>query len=237
MENVACDQTVPYVEARRALLELWKAKAALFAPTQAEFPSSHPVYKGIYKIIHDPAVQQARMLADGSACAFADIHGDWLFQKKIDGVYLHAATHWFFGLRARDTRDTEERATTERRLTKNFGMAEAQLFEEMQVKTFVFFDEVSILPLISIVDARQLVRHRASTVRLFAKVTKILEKHSSSLVALRYLAGLPNDIRNTVIAHCGNSEQASSSNNRDTIDNDSGNLNHDRVQGRKRPRS
>ena len=150
-------------------------------------------------------------MADGSACAFADAHGDDLFRKEVDGVSLPAVTHWFYSLRI-----CEDPAPLERRYTNNFGMAEAVLFEEMQAATFVFFDKVSMLPL---VDSKKLGRQRASSINMFAKVTKTLEKHSASLVTLQYIrAQLPSGLTDIVINHCEQSEHPSASSSTDVQD-------------------
>ena len=211
MDNRAPHITAPYVEARRALVKLWKVKGALLAATHTKFPSTHSLYQGIHKVVYDPAVQQARLLADGSACAFADAHGHDLFRQEVDGVTLPAVTHWFYGLRM-----CEDSTPRERRFTKSFGMAEAQLFEEMQAATLVFLDKVSMLPL---VDGKKLGQQRASTIKLSAKITKILEKHSASLATLRYIrAQLPSALTDIVISHCGESEHPSSSSSTEAQD-------------------
>ena len=85
------DTTTPaalYMNARRALVELWQSKGALFSAICIAFPSSHPVYKSVYKIIHNPAVHQARMIADGNVRTFAHMFGCEVLPTDVGGVPL-----------------------------------------------------------------------------------------------------------------------------------------------------
>ena len=210
------DPTPPYVEARRALLELWEAKRMLFTAARSKFPSTHPLYTSIYNLIHDPAVNKARMLADGSACAFADIHGDELFSKEVDGVHLLSVTHWFWGL--------DNFPPAERTLTKSLGVAEFQMFRCVETKTLVFFDKVSMLPL---ADAKVLARCLTQAKKQMTKAAKIIEKYSDGFAAFRYIeTRIPVDLTIEVFHHCNLFENASSASSSDVG-----------RQGRKRPRS
>ena len=85
-----------FVEARRSMLQLWKAKRELVLLAHSQLPEKHNVHKAIYKLCC--ALSQVQLLADNSACEYANRFGDDLFCQEVDGVYLPAVTHWFYNL-------------------------------------------------------------------------------------------------------------------------------------------
>ena len=216
------DATTPaalYMNARRALVELWQAKGALFSAVCIAFPSSHPVYKSVYKIIHNPAVHQARMIADGSVCTFADMFGCELLPTEVDGVSLPFASHWFFG---QSLRMGDLMAPAERNLTKHFGMAETQLFQDLCAKTIKLFDNVLMLPQ---VDGKVLCKHRATPAALFATAATTTTNHSDSFTALCFIQPrAPADLVSQVVAHCAQAEHTPSASSANSAEGQGGKM-------------
>ena len=99
-------------------------------------------------------------------------------------------------------------APAERNLTKHFGMAETQLFQELRTKTIKLFDNVLMLPQ---VDGKVLCKHRAKSEKLFAKAARVITKHSDSFTTLCFLQPrAPPDLVSQVVAHCAQAEHTPS---------------------------
>ena len=191
----ACIET--FEEARRNLIQLWKAKHSLNLAAQARFPKSHSLYKSILKICHRDPTCQLRFLADKSACQCADRYGDDLFRREVDGEVLPAVTLWFYGISHHLPDD--ERVPLNR--TKTFGAVEIKLYEEVGRCAKRFIASVSQLPDI---DARDFAREVKKFDQCYAKAGDQIEKVSSLYVAYRCLLdALPHGIVDRVVGFCG----------------------------------
>ena len=182
-----------FEDARRNLIQLWKAKHSLNLAAQIRFPKSHALFKSILKISHRDPTCQIRFLADKSACQYADVYGDDLFRREVDGETLPAVTLWFYGV-CHHLR--EERAPLNR--TKTFGYVEIQLFEDVGRHARKFIDCVSSLPFVS---AKELTREAKKFEQFYAKAQEQVEKVSPLYTAYRRLQTmLPTGIANAVVA-------------------------------------
>ena len=191
----ACIET--FEEARRNLIQLWKAKHSLNLAAQVRFPKSHPLFKSILKICHRDPTCAVRFLADKSACLCADRFGDDLFRREVDGETLPAVTLWFYGISHHISDD--ERVPLNR--TKTFGAVEIELFEEVSRCARRFIKSVSQLPHI---DAKDLAREVKRFEQCYAKARDQIEKASPLYAAYRCLHDiLPPGIADRVIGFCG----------------------------------
>ena len=129
-----------YEDARRKIVQLWKAKHSLGLAAQARFPKSYPVSKAIFKICHCDPTCTIRFIADKSACHCADMYGDDIFRREVDGEKLPAVTRWFYGF---CHHIPHEKVSINR--TKTFGAAEFQMLEAVHRCAEWFIQSVSQL--------------------------------------------------------------------------------------------
>ena len=87
-----------YEASRRKLLALMAAQQCLSQENQSRFKKPHRVFKTIQGLCYNEAINRIRLLADNSACLYADRVGDKMFSKEVDNVHLPGPTHWFAGL-------------------------------------------------------------------------------------------------------------------------------------------
>ena len=74
-----------------------------------------------------------RSLADDAACRYADVHGDHVFKKAVDGTAFVAVTEWFYG--------TLPKPVQARRLdrTKQFDVQQLLLLAQTNVNSEIEF--------------------------------------------------------------------------------------------------
>ena len=79
-------------------------------------------------------------LADDAACRYADVHGDDLFKKTVDGTELNAVTTWFYG--------SLPVPVQTRRLdrTRQFDVQQLLLLEAVDAKSQLFIGRAGLLP-------------------------------------------------------------------------------------------
>lgn len=182
-----------YEDARRNLIQLWKAKHSLNLAVQVRFPKSHALFKSVLKICHRDPTCQIRFLADKSACHCADVLGGDIFRREVDGETLPAVTLWFYGI---CHHISDERVPLNR--TKTFGAVEIQLFEEVARCARRLIQSVFALPF---VDATKLQRESKRFEQCYAKAQDQIEKVSPLYTAYRRLQQmLPDGIANAVVA-------------------------------------
>ncbi len=96
-EFFRCDQEAMgelalYVDARRDAISLWRSKWQLLKAGEEKFFKSSKEFRAIDRLCCWDPTERIRSLADGSACRFADKHGDNVFRKTVDGTELYAVT-------------------------------------------------------------------------------------------------------------------------------------------------
>ena len=85
----------PYIRARRDLLRLWRTRQRLLLIASARFPKSHPACHALGKVCR--AFGRAKDIAEDSAQRYEEKEG-LSFNRKIDGVHLPGARHWYNGI-------------------------------------------------------------------------------------------------------------------------------------------
>ena len=168
-----------YEDARRKIVQLWKAKHSLSLAAQARFPKSYPVSKAIFKICHCDPTCTIRFIADKSACHCADRYGDDIFRREVDGEKLPDVTRWFYGF---CHHISNEEVSLNR--TKTFGAVEIQMLEAVHRCAECFIHSVSQLPYI---NAKELAREVKRFEQCFAKAQQQVENVSPFYVAYRCL--------------------------------------------------
>ena len=102
------DETIGlFRQARRDAVSLWTAKWHLLKAGQEKFSKSSKEFQAIDRLCCWGPAERIRSLADGSACRFADRHGDDVFRAEVDGTQLNAVTKWFYGTLPEPIRDMD----------------------------------------------------------------------------------------------------------------------------------
>ena len=86
-----------YVEARRSVIKLREAKWLVMWLAQSRFCKGGNEYQSLGRVCCWDPTENVRSLADDSACRYADVQGDDLFNTTVDGTALPAVTAWFYG--------------------------------------------------------------------------------------------------------------------------------------------
>ena len=86
-----------FEDARRAAVRLWPLKHRLWHAGAGRFCSCSKESKAVTGLCWWDPTDAIRSLADDAACRYADVHGDDLFKKSVDGTELNAVTTWFYG--------------------------------------------------------------------------------------------------------------------------------------------
>ena len=86
-----------YVEARRSVIKLREAKWLVMWLAQSRFCKGGNEYQSLGRVCCWDPTENVRSLADDSACRYADMQGDDLFNTTVDGTALPAVTAWFYG--------------------------------------------------------------------------------------------------------------------------------------------
>ena len=132
-----------------------------------------------------------RLLADTSACKYADRHGDALFRREVDGVVIPAVTHWFYGLSLPDETQHVD-------WTKTFSVADMCLLEEVRKRAKDFLQSVPALPYIAL---KTLTREGQKIDRLFTKAQVYVQNCSPIYCGyLCLLHRLPAELARKVIS-------------------------------------
>jgi len=130
-----------YEDARRDAVSLWRLKWRLWKAGQEKFYKTSKQFKAIDRLCWSGPTCQIRSLADNSACRFADLHGDALFRRTVDGTELPAVTMWFYGTLPEPTQDREWNRI------KRFSVDELLLLEDVHAKAQAFILSAGSLPL------------------------------------------------------------------------------------------
>ena len=129
-----------YENARRAAVDLWSLKSQLWVAGQEKFYPTSREFKAIAGLCWRDPTDGIRSLADDAACRYADVHGDSLFKRNVDGTDLAAVTKWFYGtlpepiLRIRTNR------------TRQFSAEQLRLLEAVDRKAQSFIGCTRLLP-------------------------------------------------------------------------------------------
>ena len=137
MEGIAL-----FEDARRAAVNLWPLKHRLWHAGNGRFYKSSRECKAIMGLCWWDPTDAIRSLADDAACKYADVHGDDLFKRAVDGTELGAVTTWFYG--------TLPEPVPTRRLdrTKQFDVEQLLLLEAVGARAQLFFASARVLPFI-----------------------------------------------------------------------------------------
>ena len=186
-----------YAAARRAAIRLRKTKWRLMSVAQQRFFKSSRECQALGRICCCDPTEGIRSLADASACRFADLHGDDLFNASVDGTALTAATQWFYG--------TLPGPETEPRLarTKRFTVEELMLLDEFGRLAGLFMSNVGKLPL---VDQKRLQAEVSKWHGLFAKARRAVVMCSPACQGFVWLLDerrMPFPIAQHIFAFCG----------------------------------
>ena len=138
MEGIAL-----FEEARRAAVNLWPLKHRLWHAGSGRFYKSSKEFRAIMALCWWDPTCAIRSLADDAACKFADVHGDRLFKKTVDGTELDAATEWFYGTLPESIR-TPPRPDR----TKQFDVEQLLLLEAVDAKAQLFMARARLLPFV-----------------------------------------------------------------------------------------
>ena len=117
-----------FEDARRAAVQLWPLKHRLWHAGAGRFCKSNKEFKAIMGLCWWDPTDAIRSLADDAACRYADIHGDRLFQKTVDGTELVAVIKWFYGTLP------EPVQTPRLDRTKQFDVEQLLLLEDVDTK-------------------------------------------------------------------------------------------------------
>ena len=119
----------PFVDARRALIDLWPLLTQLWGANQEKLCKTSKEFKALDGLVcRWSPVRNIQSQADGAACRYADKHGNELFRRAVDGQQLNAATKWFYGTLP------EEIPSPRRNRTKQFSMEQLLLLEAVDAK-------------------------------------------------------------------------------------------------------
>ena len=136
------DRIALFEEARRAAVQLWPLKHRLWHAGNGSFSKSSKECKAIMGLCWWDPTDVIRSLADDAACRYADVHGDDLFKKTVDGTELNAVTTWFYG--------TLPVPVQARRLdrTRKFDVQQLLLLEAVDAKAQLFIARARLLPFV-----------------------------------------------------------------------------------------
>ena len=187
-----------YVDARRAMLQLWAAKGRLYGVAQARFPKTHPLFKTLVGLCHNDPTCQIRHLCDVAICRCADRFGDDMFRDHVvDDVCIPAVTHWYYGishLAPEKKMDTQGRAFFDKQLT----FSDLQLFDETYRLGRKFIESVSVLPFLS---AREFAREQKRFEKEFEGARARVEDSSPLYAAyLRLQEKVPPSIAGDIVS-------------------------------------
>ena len=119
-----------------------------------------------------------RSLADDAACRYADVRGDNLFKKTVDGTELDAVTRWFYG-------SLPEPTPTQRLdRTKQFDVQQLLLLEAVDAKAQLFIARARLLPFVHAAHLKS--EEKRWNVR-FAKAHELIVKCSPACQKLFWL--------------------------------------------------
>ena len=138
MEGIAL-----FEDARRAAVNLWPLKHRLWHAGNGRFYKSSKECKAIMALCWWDPTDVIRSLADDAACRYADVHGDHLFKKTVDGTELAAVTKWFYW--------TLPEPMQTRRLdrTRQFDVQQLLLLlEAVDAKAQLFIARARLLPFV-----------------------------------------------------------------------------------------
>ena len=132
-----------FEDARRAAVQLWPLKHRLWHAGNGRFCKSSRECKAIMALCWRDPTCVIRSLADDAACRYADVHGDRLFKKTVDGTELEAVTCWFYGT-------LPEAIQTPPKLdrTKRFDVEQLLLLEAVDAKAQLFIARARLLPFV-----------------------------------------------------------------------------------------
>ena len=140
--RVAMDGITLFEDARRAAVNLWPLKHSLWHAGNGRFYKSSKECNAIMALCWYDPTDGIRSLADHAACKFADVHGDSLFKKTVDGTELDAVTRWFYGsLPAPVPTQRLDR-------TKKFDVAQLLLLEAVDAHAQHFIARARLLPFV-----------------------------------------------------------------------------------------
>ncbi|MBP61113.1 MAG: hypothetical protein CMJ62_06255 [Planctomycetaceae bacterium] len=134
--EASADGLEPYIRARRDLLRLWRTRQRLLLIATARFPKSHPACHALGKVCG--AFGPAKDRAEDSAHRYEE-KGGLSFNRKIDGVHLPGARHWYNGIEI-----PADVLALDRTMILN--EAEMAVFEDMGLQGRRFFESVAELP-------------------------------------------------------------------------------------------
>jgi hypothetical protein len=95
--SAVMDGIALFEDARGAAVQLWPLKHRLWHAGNGRFYKSSRECKAIMALCWWDPTDSIRSLVDDAACRYADVHGDDLFKKTVDGTELNAVTRWFYG--------------------------------------------------------------------------------------------------------------------------------------------
>ena len=122
----------------------------------ARFPKSHPACHALGKVCR--AFGRAKDLAEESAYRYEQKEGRLCFNRKVDGVYLPGARHWYNGVEIPADGLVLDR-------TRILNAADMAVLEDMGIQGRSFFESVAELPNI---DGVQLQRESERFKKCFA---------------------------------------------------------------------
>lgn len=137
MEGIAL-----FEDARRAAVNLWPLKHRLRHAGNLRFYKSSKECNAIMGLCWWDPTDAIRSLVDDAACRYADVHGDDLFKKTVDGTELNAVTRWFYGTLP----ETVQTQRLER--TKQFDVQQLLLLEAVDAKAQLFVARARLLPFV-----------------------------------------------------------------------------------------
>ena len=186
-----------FITARRDLSRLWKAKNKLWESIRGRFPKSDPILKALSQFCHGDPTCKIRVLADNSACRYADRYGDDMFRQVVDGIPILSVTQWFYGLSLLSVAGANGNDFED---VSRFSANDVEMLEEVALLAHVFFESVSNLPTIPLKDLRREAHKFQNT---FAKAQSHVSKYSPLYAAfLCIVKRLPSAIASNVIAFC-----------------------------------
>ena len=192
------DETIGlFRQARRDAVSLWTAKWHVLKAGQEKFSKSSKEFQAIDRLCCWGPAERIRSLADGSACRFADRHGDDLFRGVVDGTQLNAVTKWFYGTLPKQIRDMDFNRI------KRFSVSELLLLDDVNLRAQAFITSVGALPLM---DPTRLRTEVVKWNSLYAKARETVIKCSPACQGFMWLVNeckLPHYIAVEIAGMCG----------------------------------
>ena len=208
METFNIDE---YIDARRRLLRWRAASKSATTIVEVHFPPTHALRKAVLKLcLTMPG--EFRFQADGAACRDAEIHGDSVFRRKVDGVMLLSPVDYFYGesLREHERRHNPQRTAQKIRNDKSLSICEVSVLHTLEQHARGFMRAVEKLPTGARVDSaagRRLKqchkKFQSELDRIFILLGKVCIDHAQtlSLIACLRRQGLSNDICRFVVGY------------------------------------